>query len=282
MPPVTPRTIRRPASTGRRLSRPSRLGGVGAPRPPRPRRSPRATGPRRPTILSAADLLEGDRQRLAGHRGDLRRHDRAEAVAELAEVGVDLAGPAGTQRDQAELRVRRGRGAPRSAGSSSCRAARPWVSRCSRGGIERQATAAPRERLRIADCRAASMTWWSSATARSRSSLTTVTAPSSAAESRSSAALARRWRDLLLGVAPARGGGAPAPPATGRRRRSAPRRGTALDLAWPLDVDLEHDVGARRRVGQRRALAVVEELDPLEEPAGVDQRPRTRSSVTKW
>jgi len=38
-----------------------------------------------------------------------------------------------------------------------------------------------------------------------------------------------------------------------------------------VDVDLEEDVGPGRRVGQRRALPVVEELDPLEEPTGVDQ-----------
>ena len=55
--------------------------------------------------LVGRDLLEGDRQRLAGHGGDLRRHDGAEPVAELAEVRVDLAGPTGTQRDQPELRV---------------------------------------------------------------------------------------------------------------------------------------------------------------------------------
>ena len=51
--------------------------------------------------LVGGDLLEGDRERLAGHRGDLRRDDRAEALAQLAEVGVDLAGPLGGQGDQA-------------------------------------------------------------------------------------------------------------------------------------------------------------------------------------
>src|SRR5262245_26369527 len=39
--------------------------------------------------LVAGDLLEGDRQRLAGHRGHLRRHDGAQALAQLVEVGVD-------------------------------------------------------------------------------------------------------------------------------------------------------------------------------------------------
>ena len=92
--------------------------------------------------LVGGDLLEGDRQRLAGHRGDLRRHDGAEALAELAEVGVDLPGPRGAQRDQPELRVRRGRGAPRSAGSSSCRGVQAMAALLSRSGIGVEATGA--------------------------------------------------------------------------------------------------------------------------------------------
>jgi hypothetical protein len=44
------------------------------------------------------------------------------------------------------------------------------------------------------------------------------------------------------------------------------------DLLGALDVDLEKDVGARRRVGDRGALEVVEEGCPLEEPARSDGR----------
>ena len=43
--------------------------------------------------LAGRDLFERDRQRLARHRGDLRRHDPAETLAELVVVVVDLAGP---------------------------------------------------------------------------------------------------------------------------------------------------------------------------------------------
>jgi hypothetical protein len=42
------------------------------------------------------------------------------------------------------------------------------------------------------------------------------------------------------------------------------------DLLGALDVDLEEDVGAGRRVGDRRALEVIEEGRPLEEPACFD------------
>ena len=77
--------------------------------------------------LVAGDLLEGDRQRLAGHGGDLRGHDRPEALAELVEVGVDLPGAHGAQRDQARTWTRRVRRAPRSTGSSSCLGVKPWV-----------------------------------------------------------------------------------------------------------------------------------------------------------
>ena len=40
-----------------------------------------------------------------------------------------------------------------------------------------------------------------------------------------------------------------------------------LDLLGAVDLDLEHDVGARRRLGRRRAVVVAEELGPLEEAA---------------
>ena len=75
--------------------------------------------------LVAGDLLEGDRQRLAGHRGDLRRHDGAEALAELVEVRVDLPGTHGAQRDQRELGTGATRRALRSTGSSSCLGVKP-------------------------------------------------------------------------------------------------------------------------------------------------------------
>ena len=55
--------------------------------------------------LADLDLLDGDRERLARHRGDLRRDDLAEALAELVVVVVDLAGPHRRQRDQRELGV---------------------------------------------------------------------------------------------------------------------------------------------------------------------------------
>ena len=55
--------------------------------------------------LVGLDLLEGDRQRLAGGRLDLRRHDGAEALGQLVVVRVDLPGPLGAQGDQRELRA---------------------------------------------------------------------------------------------------------------------------------------------------------------------------------
>jgi len=59
-----------------------------------------------------------------------------------------------------------------------------------------------------------------------------------------------------------------------RRRLDEHEEGVGVVLLHDpgaVDVDLEEDVGPGRRVGQRRALPVVEELDPLEEPTGVDQ-----------
>ena len=52
---------------------------------------------------------------------------------------------------------------------------------------------------------------------------------------------------------------------------------TAATARGALDVDLEQHVAAVGGVGERRALAVVEEVDPLEEAAssdvGVEGRP---------
>ena len=75
--------------------------------------------------LVGGDLLEADRQRLAGHRGHLRRHDGAQALAQLAEVGVDLAGPAGRQGHQGELGVDPAEELLDRQGSSSCRGCEP-------------------------------------------------------------------------------------------------------------------------------------------------------------
>ena len=47
-------------------------------------------------------------------------------------------------------------------------------------------------------------------------------------------------------------------------------REALLDLPGPEDVDLEQRVGVGRRLRHRRALQVVEELDPLEEALGLD------------
>ncbi len=55
--------------------------------------------------LVGVDLLEGDRQRLAGRGGDLRRHHGAEALGQLVVVRVDLPGPLGAEGDQGELRA---------------------------------------------------------------------------------------------------------------------------------------------------------------------------------
>ena len=53
--------------------------------------------------LARGDLLESYRQRLAGDGGHLRRHDGAEALAELAEIRVDLSTPLRRQRHECEL-----------------------------------------------------------------------------------------------------------------------------------------------------------------------------------
>src|SRR5260370_18981592 len=109
MPPVTPSTMTRPGSAGRGsggggiggaagwarglLGR--RLGGGGLSRRGFALRF--LGGERDRFDLAGFDLLHGDRQRLAGHRGDLRRDDLAEALPELVVVVVDLPGPLGGQ-----------------------------------------------------------------------------------------------------------------------------------------------------------------------------------------
>ena len=99
-------------------SRPPRRPAPGRPDPPPPAGPPTAAR-RRPRHrfavrfrvgpdvgdLAGGDLLQGDRQRLAGHRGHLRRHDGAQAFAQLVEVGVDLPAPHGGQAHQGELRI---------------------------------------------------------------------------------------------------------------------------------------------------------------------------------
>src|SRR5437764_10791836 len=90
MPPLTPRTTRRPSrSPTVRLLLDRFLGVLGA----------------RVGDLVGGDLLEGDRERLAGDRGHLGGHDGAQAVAQLAEIGVDLASALGRQAHEGELRV---------------------------------------------------------------------------------------------------------------------------------------------------------------------------------
>src|SRR6056297_1666877 len=58
-----------------------------------------------PDDLVLGDLLETDRERLAGDRRHLRRDHVAEAVTELVEVRVDVARPPGGKGDQGELGV---------------------------------------------------------------------------------------------------------------------------------------------------------------------------------
>ena len=56
--------------------------------------------------------------------------------------------------------------------------------------------------------------------------------------------------------------------AAGRLDEEQERIGVlATDLVRALDLDLEDDVDARRRIGRRRAVQVAEEVGPLEEPA---------------
>ena len=100
---MTPRTMRLPASMDsradrwiRRRCRRSALVGSGL---------VGGVGELDADDLVGGDLFETDAQRLAGNRADLRRNHVAEAVAELVEVRVDLAGPPGGERDQAELGV---------------------------------------------------------------------------------------------------------------------------------------------------------------------------------
>src|SRR3990172_4777873 len=52
--------------------------------------------------LVGGDLLEGDRERLAGERVDLRGHVSTDPVTQLVEVRVDLAGAPGRQDDEGE------------------------------------------------------------------------------------------------------------------------------------------------------------------------------------
>src|SRR5262245_54035448 len=99
IPPLTPRTTRRPASAVttslarfvRRVGLETEFGDVGL------------LGHRDGNDLVGGDLLEADRQRLPGDRRDLGRHDGPEAVAQVTEVRVDLAGSPRRQGDEAEF-----------------------------------------------------------------------------------------------------------------------------------------------------------------------------------
>ena len=55
--------------------------------------------------LLSGDLFEGDRERLGGGGGHLRRNGGADALAELPEVARDLARAHGRERDEAEFRT---------------------------------------------------------------------------------------------------------------------------------------------------------------------------------
>src|SRR5437763_1408681 len=89
-PPVTPRSTRRPASGER----------------PEVLLDADTLGPLEDD-LAFGDLLQGDRQRLVLQpaRLDERRHELSAALAELAVVGVDLAGPFRGEDDERVLRV---------------------------------------------------------------------------------------------------------------------------------------------------------------------------------
>src|SRR5262245_46646116 len=115
MPPETPRTMRRPSrliprTRLRSLARPGGSGlavavgagvGLGADELVVDFRLLLGLEVRDDQTLG--DLFEGDRQRLAGDRGDLRR-DGALPVGETVVVGVDLPGARGAERDEGELR----------------------------------------------------------------------------------------------------------------------------------------------------------------------------------
>ena len=61
--------------------------------------------------------------------------------------------------------------------------------------------------------------------------------------------LAQPLGDLVVRVAPARAGGAPAPRATGGSTKISSASGCRrLDLPGAVDLDLEHHVAARRRL----------------------------------
>src|ERR1700735_5484040 len=112
MPPLTPSTIRRPSKAAVTV-RPAAgsaglvvtLAGSGGDRllvrsvglvgRLHPRPVAFAIDGENGADLAGRDLLESDRQRLTGNRGDLRGHDGSEAFAELAEVGVHLPAPLG-------------------------------------------------------------------------------------------------------------------------------------------------------------------------------------------
>src|SRR4051794_13670764 len=110
MPPVTPSSTLRPASD------PSAFGSITA-LPGNRRRTGSSVAGLLDAFLQAlgalvpdlalGDLLERDRERLVAQarRLDERRHELAAAFAELRVVRVDLAGPLGGQRHEAELGV---------------------------------------------------------------------------------------------------------------------------------------------------------------------------------
>ena len=86
--------------------------------------------------------------------------------------------------------------------------------------------------------------------------------------------LAHPLGHLVLGVAPA-------PQAAllllAARREDEDQEGLrvlATDLLGPVDLDLEHHVGAGRGLGRGRAVVVAQEVGPLEEAAPGDRGPR--------
>ena len=248
MPPLTPRTMREPRTPVRatrlRVGPAGRGVGGGGLRGGRLGGGDLGQlllgGERHRLDLADLDLLHGDGERLARHRGDLRRDDLAEALAELVVVVVDLAGPHRRQRDQRELGVDPLRAATPCGGSSGSRAGP-----C-RQSFERVVGSSARSRgeepARIPA---------TSATTRSRSSFTTTWSNSDAWASSAAAAARRRSRASGVSV-----------PRLTRRRRSSSPRGRhqedqhrrllqALDLQGALHVDLEQHVPARRRGAPR-------------------------------
>ena len=221
MPPVTPRTIRRPASTAcvsRRRARPASAAAAAS-----ASAISSGDGPSTATILSAAissKAIDSGLRATEVTCGGTMVPRPSPSWPKYELIWRARVAPRVTRRN---FESDPARGAPRSAGSSSCRAARPWVSR-SRGGTKNSTITRRNRRDRerhalpgspISGVRASSMIVADLGDGPVEVVVDDGDGPEAAAEVPLGERLVEPLADLARRGRPARGGGAPARPRSG-------------------------------------------------------------------